>query len=121
MAAGSVKVKGLRELQRDFRAISKEASKEVRESLREAAEPVRQEAQSLFSGVDARSAAGYKVRVRQRGVAVEQSRRRTTGQHPEYGALQMRRALLPALESRENDVVEGIEKALDRLADRRGF
>lgn len=121
MAAGSVKVKGLRELRRDFRRIDKSLDKEVREGLKQAAEPVRQAAADLFSGVDARSAAGYKVRVRQRGVAVEQSRKRTTGLHPEFGTLQMRRALLPALASREGEVVEAVEDILDRLADRNGF
>lgn len=121
MAAGSVKVKGLKELQRDFRRIDKDAAKAVRQGLKEAAEPVRQEAARLFSGVDAHSAAGYKVRIRQRGVAVEQTRRRTTGLHPEFGKLQMRRALLPALASREDQVVDGLERVLDGLADRNGF
>ena len=121
MAAGTVRVKGLKELQRDFRRMSKDLSKEVRDGLRESAKPVQQEAANLFRGVDARSAAGYKVRVRQRGVAVEQSRKRTTGLHPEYGAMQMRKALLPALANREKDVIEGVDRVLGRLAGENGF
>jgi hypothetical protein len=119
--AGSVKVKGLRELQRAFREMSKESAKELREGLREAAEPVRQEASRLFAPVNIGSAMGYRVRVRQRGVAVEQSRKRVTGQHPEYGALQMRTALIPALAHREDEVLRGVEKVLDELADDNGF
>lgn len=121
MAAGTVRVKGLRELQRDFRKMSKEVSKEIRDGLKEAAESVRAEASSLFSGVDAKSAAGYKVRARARGVAVEQSRRRTTGAHPQYGAMQMRVALLPALERKEGEVAKGVERVLDKLAGENGF
>ena len=94
---------------------------ELREGLKKAAEPVRQEAAALFQRYDARSAAGYRVAVRARGVSVEQSRRRTTGQHPEFGALQMRRALLPALASREEQVLRGVENVLDDLARDNGF
>lgn len=121
MAAGTVRVKGLKELQRDFRKLDRETAKEVRQGLREAAEPVRQEAQALFSSIDASSAAGYKVRVRQRGVAVEQSRRRKTGKRPDYGSLQMRRALLPALGRRQDEVIKGVDKTLGKLAGENGF
>ena len=121
MATGSVKVKGLRELRREFKRVSKDADKEVRDGLKQAAAPVREEAANLFERYDARSAAGYRVSVRGRVVTVQQSRRRTTGQHPEFGALQMRRALIPALQRREDEVVEGVERVLDQLADRSGF
>lgn len=121
MAAGTVRVRGLRELQRDFRRISKDLAKEVREGLKAAAEPVRQEAAELFNPVDAHSAAGYRVSVRQKVVTVQQSRRRTTGQHPEYGSLQMRRALIPARSRREDEVVEAVDKVLAKLAGENGF
>ena len=58
-------------------------------------------------------AAGYKVRVRQSGVAVQQSLRKTTGKRPDYGALQMRRALLPALDANEAETMQKVEAALD--------
>ena len=101
--------------------MDKELAKELRGELKEVGQIVQKEAASLFSGVDTRSAAGYKVRVRARGVAVEQSLRRTTGQHPDYGAKQMREALLPALESKENAVVERLEDMLDSLGRGAGF
>jgi hypothetical protein len=63
-----------------------------------------------------RSAAGYKVRVRQRGVAVEQSLKRTTGLHPEWGAYQMRHALLPALDETAPETDRRMELALDAVA-----
>lgn len=117
----TVRVTGLRELQAAFRKMDKELSKELRDNLREAGKIVQQEATSLFSGVDARSAAGYKVRVRAKGVAVEQSLGRTTGQHAQYGALQMKRALTPALEAKESAVVDRLEQMLDTIGNRAGF
>lgn len=121
MAAATVRVRGLRALQRDFRRISKDLSKEVREGLRKAADPVRQEATALFAPVNADSASGYRIVVRQRGVALEQSRRRTTGARPDYARLQFARAMAPAVESKENEVVKGLEDALDDLARGYGF
>lgn len=121
MATGTVRVKGLRELRRDFKKVSKDLDKEVRDGLKEAAQPVREEAANLFDRYDAHSAAGYRVSVRQRTVTVQQSRRRTTGNRPDYGALQMRRALIPALASREDEVVEGVDRVLGRLAGDNGF
>jgi hypothetical protein len=117
----TVRVKGLRELQSAFRNVNRDLSKELRSELRDAGRIVQQEAIGLFSPIDARSAAGYKVRVRARGVAVEQSLPRTTGQHPSYGALQMRTALGPALESKEDAVVRQLEGMLDRLGRSNGF
>ena len=121
MATGTVRVKGLRETRRAFRKLSKDLDKEVRDGLREAAKPVHEEASNLFARYDADSAGGYRIRVRQRGVAVEQSKRRTTGLRPDYGKLQMRRALIPALDRRQDEVIEGIDKVLDRLAGENGF
>jgi hypothetical protein len=61
------------------------------------------------------------VRVRQRGVAVEQSRRRTTGLRPDFGVLQMQRALLPALDTKQSEVVDKVEQLLDTLGKNAGF
>jgi hypothetical protein len=101
--------------------MSKELTKEVRDGLRKAAEPVRDDAHARFSHVSPRSALGYKVRVRQRGVAVEQSRKRTTGKRPDFGVMQMREALLPALAAKSDEVVERLDDVLGRLAGENGF
>lgn len=121
MAAGTVRVKGLSELQRDFRKMGGELPREVRQELKRTGEVVRTEAVPLFEDISPRSASGYRVRVRIRGVAVEQSRKRTTGRRPDFGALQMRRALIPALERRQQEVFSGLERMLDRLAGENGF
>jgi hypothetical protein len=86
-----------------------------------AAQPVRARASELFSRYDGRSAAGYKVRVRARGVAIEQSLRRTTGEHPQFGSLQMRTALLPALAEEGDNVRQAIGNMVDTAGIRAGF
>lgn len=95
----------------------KETKKLIRGRLKEVGEIVRAEGASRFSGIDAGSASGFKVRVRARGVAVEQSRKRVTGKRGDYGALQMRRALVPALEAKRDDVVKEMEKAVEEVCD----
>lgn len=121
MAAGTVIVRGLPELQRAFRRIDKDLSRDLRAALKAAAMPVREEATRLFSPESVASANGYRVAVRARGVAVEQSKPRTTGLRPDYGRLQMRTALLPALRDKEEEVVAGVGHVLDFLAKRNGF
>ena len=90
--------------------------REVRAELRHAGDKVREGAAQRFNTYDQRSAQGYRVRVRQRGVAVEQSIRRTTGQHPQFGTLQMVKALVPSLDANEDSIYEDFEKAIDKSA-----
>jgi hypothetical protein len=123
VARETVAVRGLTELIRDFKHLDKPVKTRLRQSLRDVGDVVKQDAATRFSSTDSRSAAGYKTRVRQRGVAVEQSIRKTTGKHPEYGSLQMRKALLPALMSNEQDMHRELERTLDRISrefERRG-
>lgn len=110
-------MKGYREFLRACSRAEKATSKEVRAALAKAAEPVRAEAASLFESVHERSARGYKIRVRARGVSVEQSIRKTTGAHPEFGSLQMNTALIPALESNQDEIERGAERAVDEITD----
>lgn len=114
----TVRVRGLPELQRALRETERDLAKELRAELRGAGDLVRGEAKALFERYSPRSAAGYRVRVRQRGVAVEQSLKRTTGRRPDFGELQLAVALVPALEGKEQEVVERVEHALDRVAER---
>lgn len=121
MAAGKIDnatlvVEGLKPLLKAAKNAGSATNREVRAALRESGEIVRADAAQRLTKYSATSAAGLKVRVRQRGVAVEQSLRKTTGAHPQYGSLQMRRALLPALAKNEPEVEAEFEKALDKIA-----
>lgn len=117
MPPQALRVKGYRETLRAFSRAERATKKEARAALREVGEVVRVEAAQRFRDVDAKTAAGYRTRVRQRGISVEQSLRRTTGTRPDYGELQMREALIPAAEAKEAEITKGMEKALDRIAD----
>lgn len=121
MAQETVRVKGLRDLQRAFREYDKEAAQQLRDTLRDAGEAVRGDAASRLGSLSPVSAAGLKVRVRQRGVAVEQSKRKTTGLRPDWGTLQMSVALLPALDANEAETERRVENMLDSITRKTGF
>lgn len=121
MAQQTVRVSGLRQLNRAFREVDKALAKELRDELRDAAGIVAEDARSRFQSISPSSAAGFKPRARAAGAFVEQSKRRTTGKRPDFGALQMTRALLPALEAKEGEVIDRVEQMLDRVGDRAGF
>ena len=94
-------------------------SRALRDEIRQAGDTVRDRRRRASSQrYDAKSAAGYRVIVRQRGVAVEQALRKTTGIHPEFGALQMRRALVPALDENKDETAVALDVAFDRIAAR---
>lgn len=112
--ASTVRVKGLREFQRSLKTAEKETRKQVRDVLRETGDVVRKEAATTFSVIDAGSASGFKTRVRQRGVAVEQSRRKTTGRRGDYGHMQQE-TLERALDSKQDEFVKAAEEAVEKL------
>lgn len=113
----TVRVKGFREFLKACQHAPKDTKRFVREAFRQVGEQVRSDAADRFTTIDAKSAAGYRTRVRQRGVAVEQSLRKTTGLHPEYGSLQMRQALIPALQSHTDETERLMEDAMEKVAD----
>lgn len=121
MARETVRVENYRAFVKSLRELDKDVAKGLRAELRSIGQLVQRDAAALLAPVDDRSAQAFKVRVRQSGVAVEQSLRRTTGDHPEFGALQMREALLPALRKHEDEVTHQINALLDREASRNGF
>lgn len=120
--AGAVRIRGLRELTVALRAADRDLAKGLRKELREAAKIVALEARRRFSRYDQRSAMGMSPRVRSAGMAVvEQRRSRVTGKRPDYGALQMRKAFIPALEAKRDEVEKHVEDMLDRLGSDNGF
>lgn len=114
--AATTRVHGYREFQSAIRRADKETKKVVRDAGRASGEVVRRDWSNRLVFIDARSAAGLRTRVRTRGVSVEQSIRRTTGQRPDYGALQMRRGVA-SLEENEREVVRTYEAGMDDVCD----
>lgn len=113
----TVRVRGYREFVRACDRAGKESKKEVRDAFRKVGDIVKVDAAARFAHIDQRSAAGYRTVVRQRGVAVEQRLGRTTGTRPDFGALQMRKALDPALAAKEGEIVKAFDDAIDKVAD----
>lgn len=95
----------------------KETKKLVRARFKQVGEIVRKDGASRFSRYDSGSASGFKVKVRARGVSVEQTRKKVTGRRGDYAELQMSRALEPALVDNQDEVVREIEKAVDDVVD----
>jgi hypothetical protein len=95
----------------------KETKGRVHTKLREAAGVVRAEAATRFLPYSQKTAGGFRIRSRVGGVYVEQKLRKVTGQHPEWGRLQLVRALEPALDAKSREVEHKLEQALDELAD----
>jgi hypothetical protein len=118
----SLKVKNLRQLHRALKNVDDDLKRELEQELRAAGDIVALDAQQRFSVIDVGSAAGIRSRVKGFGrVVVEQQRRKRTGERPDFGALQMRRALLPARAANEDRVLESVEGMLDRIGREAGF
>jgi len=122
---GTIVVSGFKELVAATNALIPTERAATREALDKVGEIVRVGgARNLIQYKDSkyqrprdavRSASGFKVRVRQRGVEVEQSLRKTTGTHPEWGAAQMKHGLLPSLYEAEPEIVAEFDKAIDKV------
>lgn len=116
MADGTLSVQGYREFLRACDRAGKETKREVRGTFRKVGDIVKADWATDFARYDAKSAAGYRTVVRQRGVSVEQSLRKTTGKRPDFGRLQQRHG--DAALARKGDEVEHeMENALGRVAD----
>lgn len=90
-------------------------------ALKEAAEPVRREAQSLVSQYAGAKTSTIGPRVTTSGVYVTQRARKKTGLRADFGALQMVKGFIPALEHNVDEVEDGAERALDTIEHLGGF
>lgn len=124
---GAVRVEGLAELTRDFRKMSKELGKEVAASLREAAEPARpkaeQKAREKIRNIGSKWST-MKIGVTQgKGVVwMRPAARRSGGSpRPNLSGLLVGRAMWPAVEEAEPQVMENMAKVIDDLAGHNGF
>jgi hypothetical protein len=121
MAGATVRITGLREVDRAFRQMEKDASKELRKALVEAAEPVAVTARQNLAKYHGISLGTIGPRAVARGAFVTQRAKKVTGLRGDFGALQMRVGLMPALEAHADDVMRGAEHVIDLLASRNGF
>lgn len=115
----TIVVTGLRELLAEIDKTDRKTKRLLRDDLRAAAEPVRDQAQSEFMSISPHSARNYRTTVRKTGVvSVEQRLRKTTRKRPDFGVLQMRKALLPSLRTQAPKVVRSLEAATERILEK---
>jgi hypothetical protein len=101
-----------------FHHADRETKRDARRILARAGQAIEQDAAARIAPKDARSASGYRTSVRQRGIVVRQSLRKTTGLHPEWGAYQMRHGLIPARGAQMPETTRALEHAMDEIANR---
>jgi hypothetical protein len=120
MAAATVRIIGLKELQRALRQVDKSLGADFKNELKKAGEPV---ARSAASKLDRYQGASTNVRVHAlgKGVFVRQQARKVTGLRGDFGAVQMRNAFEPALDENAHRIGRDVEDALDRWINSAGF
>lgn len=95
----------------------KGTKKVVRARLRQVAMPIRDDVENRFEPYSPKSASGYRVIVRKRGISVEQKYRKIDGSEPSYAPLQVVKALDPAYEHGKPMVIDAMGDAMDDIAD----
>ncbi len=108
-------------MNRDLGRIDKAAQKELQKALRKVAEPVAADARAKASRFGPITAGKIRAGSSRGQAVVRQRARRTTGKRPDFGSLQMRTVLLPALAQNERRVLHEVELMLDTLVSSNGF
>jgi hypothetical protein len=124
-ALGEIEVKGAKELERAFRQLRREVLRELRPELRLIGNVVRVEAETLagerISHIGPRWSK-MRLGVTASGVYVAPRARRAGGSpRPNLAGLLMDRAMQPALDEHEEEVVRQFDGLISRAADRAGF
>lgn len=121
MAEQTIRVRGYRETARALQRVNKGAKVALYAGLKEAANPIAEDARARLMGYTAMKTSSIRPRVTMRGVYITQGARKTTGTRPDFGSLQMKVGLLPALYSRQDDIVDRVEAAFLVLTKTEGF
>lgn len=122
-----LEVHGLRELQRDFRTVGRDVHKDLQSALRDAAEPVRADAERLaVSGIPTITLpwAQMRVGVTMGSVYVAPRKRGTRSasrRRPNLAPLLMGTAMLPALDRHEHAILDRVEHAIDNTMRKHGL
>lgn len=122
MEGYAVRYEGLTDLLKALRELEPVVLRELKQAFGQIAEHVTRDARLRFRRYNEQSAYGFAGSVRQSGlVVVQQTRRKTTGLRPDFGALMMRKALLPARASKMEETVRVSENAVNAALKATGF
>jgi hypothetical protein len=116
----TIRVEGLRELHRAFRLAEGKLDRELRGELREAAEPVRRDAERLaVAGIPRLGLPWSRMRVGVTQTAVyvapKQKGRNRAHRRPNLADLLLGRSMIPALERNEDQIVREVDQLLGRV------
>lgn len=115
----TVRVEGYREAARALQKVNAGAKREILKGIAEAGRPIADDANrrlGRFTAVGPVKSVGTTG-----GVFIRQTKRKVSGLRGDFGALQMRDGLIPAVESNEEKIVEHVENALEGLIAREGL
>lgn len=121
MAGATIRIEGARQVSAAFKGIDRKLQSDFLNELKKTAQPVAEDAKgkvTRYAGASVNT-----IRPRRSGVRVfvEQSARKVTGKRGDFGALQMRTVLEPALEENADGVFRDVQGVLDRYARSEGF
>jgi hypothetical protein len=119
--AVTVRVYGLRELNAKLSEYDALLRTQLGDDLKEAAQPVAEDTKDKVSRYQGVSLSTIRTRRRGLRIWVEQGARKVTGLRGDFGALQMRKGLIPALEENRDDILIATERALGEFAKESGF
>lgn len=115
----AIRVNGLTELVKAFRALDPKLKREMQKELRKIAEPAAMRAREKATAMrlSARTITGIRPGSRLGMAVVRQSRKATTHKRADFGPLQMVRVLEPAAAETMPEARERLDAMLDRIAD----
>lgn len=117
----TVKVKGYREVTRALNRVDKGTRKALLDALKKAAEPTAADARSKLGRYQGLNTSSIQPRAVSNGVFITQKQAKKTGLRPDFGSLQMRVGLLPAVSDHQDDFSDAVDNALGVLINREGF
>jgi hypothetical protein len=114
VAAGTIRVTGVREAVRALNTVSRDAPKVVKNELKTAAEPVRKDATTRISRYRGSTQKLANRVGRGSSVFVRGTARKRSGKRGDFGRLQQRH-LEASLQANQDEVMQALEQAMDRL------
>jgi hypothetical protein len=125
-AAVGIRYEGLRELAQSLKETDQQLLGHLRDGLEQVGAVVRDEASRDFVNYSSWSAANFETRVRAGGqssavLVVGQRLRKTSGKRPDFGALQVTHAFLPAWEAKADEATDICEHEVVELLHEHGF
>jgi hypothetical protein len=116
-----VRIEGLRETTRALRAIDDGRDKAVRLGLKAAAIPVSADANRRLDRYQSIGPIVPGASLATASVFIRQSKRKVTGKRADFGALQMRKGLIPAAREGEAEFTVRVDEAIGFLIHKEGL